>query len=121
MHRSCSCVVALITIICLDGCGSGGGGGASSGSPAPATVLVKTYYDAPANTLLASEGLVLVGTDGKPTTIKNGLWKEYYPPADGNGLQSEMIFVKGVWDKLDFWTRYNPDCSIQDAMIDSVY
>lgn len=121
MHVTYPLGVALLTIICLGGCGSGSSGGASTGTPGTATVLVKTYYDPPTNTLLASEGLVLIGADGKPTTIKHGWWKQYFPPSDGNGLQAEMTYVHDVWNQQEFWTRYNPDSSIQDAMIDDLY
>ncbi len=114
--------IALLALVCLAGCSSSGGGiGPSSGTPGTTTVTVKTYYDAPANTLLEAEGLVLVGADGSPTTTKHGWWKRYFPPADGNGLQEELIYVHGVWNRQDFWTIYNPDSSIQDAMIDELY
>jgi hypothetical protein len=112
---------ALLIIVGLGGCSTSSGGTGSSGATPGTTVLVKTYYDAPANTQLAAEGLVLVGADGQPSTVKHGWWKRYYPPTNGNGLQDEMIYVHDAWDEQDFWTRYNPDSSIQDAMIDELY
>jgi hypothetical protein len=113
---------SLLVLVFLGGCSSSGGGsGAFTGTPGASTVMVKTYYDAPTNTLLQEEGLVLMDADGKPTDIKHGQWRTYFSPADGNGLKDEMVYVRGVWDQADFWTSFNPDSSIRDAMIDGVY
>ncbi len=104
------------------GCGSSGGGDANTAPPpASTTVMVKTYYDAPANTMVQEEGLVLVGADGQPTNIKQGLWKSYFPPADGNSINTEKIYANGTWDENQVWTEFNADSSIRNTMVDVIY
>jgi hypothetical protein len=123
MLKKITYLVSGISLSFLIGCGSGGGGGdsATTTTPPPATVMVKIYYDEPTNTMVHEEGLVLLGPDGNPTTTKHGLWKTYFPPENGNSLETEKIFVDNQWDQQQEWIEYNADTSIRVTMTDGTF
>jgi hypothetical protein len=121
MNSTIKSGIIILTMCVVAGCGSGGGGGESSQPAVPSTTMKTIYYDEPTNTIIKEEGLVLVGADGKPTDIKHGQWKIYFPPADGNGLQFEKSFANGTWDENQMWTEYNADSSIRDTMADAIF
>jgi hypothetical protein len=118
--------LGVITLGLGTGCSGGGGGGGNGGAsvPPPATTSVRVYYDAPANTQLKEEGLVLVGTDGKPSDTKHGTWKTYFHPdiaGEKNILESEKTYEQGTWNRVLLWTLYNPDTSIRDSGYDATH
>lgn len=110
------------SIMCLGllvGCGSGGGGdGGASTTPPATTAPMKYYYS---DGTLKEEGLVLVGADGKPTAIKHGEWKTYYPASDNSGIHTIKIYANDVWEETKSWMEYNADSSIRDTMEDGVW
>jgi hypothetical protein len=119
------CGVLLIVAAACSSCSSsGGGGGASVTSPPPTTTAVKIYFDPPMNTSLSEEGFVLVGSDGKPTGIKHGVWKTFYPENVSGGkdiMESEKTYDFGTWNREKSWTVFNPDTSIRDTMYDAIF
>jgi hypothetical protein len=91
-------------------------GSCSSSTPASkgsASTMLTTYYDPGTQVFPKESGLVLVGSDGQPTGIKNGRWITWYPPAQGNGKQFEKTYVADAWDENQYWREWNEDTSLR--------
>ena len=102
-----SCLVLL-----LAGCGGGGGGGSDAGPTVtgPTTTTTVTLYHQSGR--MAATGTVLAGT-----TIKTGVWSEYFD-VEGSPRQWQRSYTQDTWDTAKDWREWNADGSVRNDASD---